>query len=34
MKRAMATVMRVADNTEGNGNGGKSNGKGNEGGRQ
>ncbi len=34
MKRAMATVMRVAGNEEGNGNSGKSNYNGIEGGRQ
>jgi hypothetical protein len=34
MKRAMATVMRVAGDKEGNGDGGKSCGDGNKGGGQ
>jgi hypothetical protein len=32
MKRVMATMMRVAGDKEGNGNGGKSNGNGDKGG--
>ncbi len=34
MKRAMATATRVVGDEEGNGNGGKSNGDGNKGGRR